>query len=68
MKVKELIEKLSELPENSLVIISGYEAGYEEIEEVLSVKLKLNVNTKWYYGRHEIVDEKETGEPAVLIK
>ena len=55
MKVKELIEKLQRYDSETMIVVNGYEGGYDEIEEVKEIKLKLNVNEAWYYGKHEIV-------------
>ena len=59
MKVKELIEKLQRYDSEQMVVINGYEGGDDEIKEVKEIKLKLNVNKAWYYGKHEIVDDNE---------
>lgn len=53
MKVKELIKMLSEQDQESMVVISGYEGGVNELENVNSVVVELNVNNSWYYGKHE---------------
>lgn len=53
MKVKRLIELLKELnPEND-VVISGYEDGVNDVSSVDLIHIERNVNTSWYYGRHE---------------
>ena len=59
MKVKELIEKLQKLDPEKMVVTSGYEGGYDEISETKEIRLKLNANTAWYYGKHEQDDEGE---------
>jgi hypothetical protein len=59
MKVKELIKQLQLHNPEQMVVVGGYEGGYDEIEEVKEIKLKLNVNEAWYYGKHEIVDHGE---------
>lgn len=59
MKVKELIEKLQKYDPEQSVVLYGYEGGYDYPEEVNEIKIKLNVNKAWYYGKHEIVDDGE---------
>ena len=59
MKVKELIEKLQRYNPEQMVVISGYEGGYDAVDEINEMKIKLNVNKAWYYGKHEIVDDGE---------
>ena len=57
MKVKELIKQLQELDQESTVIISGYEGGYNEVSSADPKQIALDVNTSWYYGCHEIVED-----------
>lgn len=51
--VGALIELLQNRPPDQRVIIRGYEGGYNDIEGVSELPLRLNVNTAWYYGKHE---------------
>jgi hypothetical protein len=55
MTVQELIDKLSELPRDQIVVRVGYEGGVAEVTELTPKKIKLHVNPEWYYGPHEIV-------------
>ena len=54
MNVKQLIEKLSAYDPKTMVIVSGYEGGVNEAEYAGDVKIKLDVYTEWYYGKHEL--------------
>jgi hypothetical protein len=56
MLVEELIRELQKLDPKLQVITSGYEGGVDDIAGVSLTKIALNVNTEWYYGKHEIVD------------
>ena len=56
MNVKQLIERLSAYDPETMVIVSGYEGGVNEAKYVGDVKIKLNVYTEWYYGKHEVTD------------
>ena len=55
MTVQELIDKLSALPRDQIVVRAGYEGGVAEATDISSHKIKLHVNPEWYYGPHEIV-------------
>ena len=55
MKVKELIEALKQHDPELMVTRSGYEGGVEEITSAEVGPIALNVNTAWYYGKHEQV-------------
>jgi hypothetical protein len=67
MTVKELIEKLKEFDENMRVVVAGYEGGVDDANSASAVKIKLNQNTVWYYGKHEAVDDEDFDETAVQI-
>lgn len=56
MLVEELIAKLQEFDPKLQVITPGYEGGVDDIGCVILQKIALNVNTEWYYGKHENVD------------
>ncbi len=70
MTVAELIEKLQTLyPGNARVILHGYEGGYEDISDVVSKPIMLNVNEAWYYGDHDDPkDKQQPDEIAFLIR
>lgn len=56
MKVKELIEELSKVDPEAMVIVRGYEDGYDEVDHVGDSKpIALNVHKEWYYGKHDDV-------------
>jgi len=57
MLVEELIAQLQQYDPKLLVITSGYEGGLKEITGTGLNKIALNVNTEWYYGEHESVDD-----------
>lgn len=67
MKVKELIQRLAQFDPEALVIVNGYEGGLCEIAGCRQLKIKLNVNTAWYYGPHEETDDLEEGVDAVQL-
>ncbi len=57
MKVKELIEKLSQLDPELMVVIRGYEGGVDEVSNYGLCNIWLNANDEWYYGKHEVLDK-----------
>jgi len=70
MKVKELIELLSQMDPELMVVRSGYEGGVNEIKKIKIYDIELNVNTEWYYGKHEVLLEgdKPTNKDSTIVK
>lgn len=64
MTVRELIEKLHEFDPEAMVVKSGYEGGLNEITDVFTRGIRLNVNDEWYYGDHSACED---GEDADVI-
>jgi len=62
MKVKELIETLSQMDSELMVVVAGYEGGVDEMDKYELCDVELNVNTEWYYGKHEALSDKDTLE------
>jgi hypothetical protein len=64
MTVFELIERLKELDQEAMVVVRGYEGGVNEVTYVDESELALDVNTAWYYGKHELISHgyKDMGE------
>ena len=57
MKVKDIIQKLQKMNPEDMAVVNGYEGGVNEISSVEPIKLKLNINSEWYYGKHEIEED-----------
>jgi hypothetical protein len=53
MTITELITELQKHDPTSQVVVNGYEGGFDDITNVTTLPLKLNVNHEWYYGAHE---------------
>jgi len=64
MTVFELIEKLKKLPPDTRIVVAGYESGFNDIQALKSVLIKLDQKDEWYYGAHE---ESEIGINAIAI-
>ena len=66
MTVRELIESLSKIEDKEIrVMTRGYEGGVNDMvigngidnNTPAIVHVALDVNTEWYYGKHERVDD-----------
>ena len=69
MTVKELIERLKELPQDTFVTVRGYEGGVDIVENVSTAeKLILNVHNAWYYGKHEYFNNGDDAEGKNIVE
>lgn len=59
MTVEQLIEELKKHGPNKIVVVAGYEGGHDEVDSVSEIRLILNANTEWWYGKHEQDDAGE---------
>ena len=57
MTIKELIEKLQSLDQEMSVFVNGYEGGCDDLTEVEDIEVVRDVNTEWYYGSHEKIND-----------
>ena len=66
MTVRQLIQSLSKIQDQDIrVMVRGYEGGVNDMVIVNGIEdntpaiqyVALDVNTEWYYGRHERVDD-----------
>jgi len=64
MKISELIAELQRHDPEKMVVMPGYEGGFNEVKAVKTVQLKLNVNTRWFLGKHE---ENANGDTAAIL-
>jgi hypothetical protein len=55
MKIKDLISELQKLDPEMQVVKSGYEGGVDFVSRLLCYEIALDVNTEWWYGKHELV-------------
>jgi hypothetical protein len=55
MKIKDLISELQKLDPEMQVVKSGYEGGVDFVSRLLCYEVALDVNTEWWYGKHELV-------------
>ena len=52
MTVSQLIQQLQTLPQDALVIIEGYEDGYDTIKNVSLIPVAENPKQEWYLGKY----------------
>jgi hypothetical protein len=55
MKIKDLIAELQKHDPEMQVVRSGYEGGVEFVSRVLCYEVAIDVNTDWWYGKHELI-------------
>jgi hypothetical protein len=68
MKVKWLIEELQKCDPDMMVVVSGYEGGVDELSKIKRIDVALNVNTDWYYGKHEEIITVNDAENKDVVK
>jgi hypothetical protein len=55
MTKKELIDLLSKIDgDDTRIFIRGYEGGLDDVSNIEIEKISLDINTEWYYGKHEL--------------
>lgn len=52
MNVRDLIEALLRCDPDARVVVAGYENGFNDISQVQSCEIRLNVYQEWFYGSH----------------
>jgi hypothetical protein len=70
MTVQELIDQLSQLDPNQLVLVDGYEGGFTDIKSITDEKIVLKYYDDWWEGPHEALErtsEKEADINAYII-
>ncbi len=66
MTAKELINLLQEQPPEIKVVVRGYEDGYNDIQQLKTLKLRKDINAKWYYGEY-FQDDSEHSIDAIEL-
>jgi hypothetical protein len=65
MTIRDLIGKLQTFDPNLPVMVDGYEGGVDTPGDIYQAPIILNVNDKWYYGKHEILTKPFSYDDAV---
>lgn len=66
MTVSQLIQQLQQYPPEMKVVAEGYEEGYDDIVNVMQIKIKPAEDPRWYVGAFDISPD-GTGETVVFI-
>jgi len=56
MNVDQLIKRLQMYPPDLRVVVRGYEGGYNDVDQFETMKIVIDFNEEWYYGKHEDVE------------
>ena len=67
MTIKELIQELQKYPEDTRVLVKGYESGFDDVNRIREGIFLYKVNSKWYYGDHEEVKEHSTNTFSGIV-
>ncbi|MFA6144560.1 MAG: hypothetical protein WCW84_00905 [Sulfurimonas sp.] len=59
LTVSELIEKLLKLPQDALMVVDGYEGGFDGVVDVSMIGVNYDESKEWYYGPYEQSEQKE---------
>jgi hypothetical protein len=59
MKIKELIEQLKKYDPEMLVVVNGYEGGWDDINIIKEEILIEEENNPWYEGKYSYFEKKE---------
>jgi hypothetical protein len=58
MKVIDLVQRLQEFDPEMVVVLRGYEGGYNTVSDIIDPQTFVEgVNRAWYYGPHELDDQ-----------
>lgn len=65
MTVKELLDELKFMDKDAIVVLPGYEDGYNAVRAVHRTFMIDYPDPKWYYGAFE---EADAGMPVVILR
>jgi hypothetical protein len=68
MTAKELIAALQRMPEDTMVVIPGYESGYDELSYISGCAVPITANHEkgWYAGKW-VLAKRGTKKYAILL-
>jgi len=52
MTVKELINSLTVMPQDALVVTEGYEDGYDTVKKISIIPVEENPQKEWWNGKY----------------
>ena len=65
MRVKELMDELKFMDKDAIVVLPGYEDGYNAVRAAIPTFMVNYPDPKWYYGAFE---EADAGMSAVILR
>jgi len=65
MTVQELMDALKFMDKDAVVVVSGYEDGYNAVRVAIPTYMTNYPDPKWYYGEFE---EAEAGLNSVILR
>lgn len=73
MTIAELIKELEKYPQDTRVVVRGYEGGVNDVDTIEETEIYLNYRTVRWCGKHEEVEYAYNSKdyekvPAVYLK
>jgi hypothetical protein len=69
MTKKELIEKLTGYPDDTLVVVNGYEGGFDDINGIELLEVIDTTECCDWWGRYDLdCDNKPNAIPALVLR
>lgn len=68
MTVKELINRLQQVSNQEMkVVVSGYESGFDDIQEPKFIIAYKKIDNKWWDGKYEQTESSGQGGTVMLL-
>ena len=67
MTISELINELKLYPENTPVLVDGYENGYEHVISVNAISVIQNKKAAWYNGEFDRAEHEHKDNVKAVI-
>jgi hypothetical protein len=67
MRVKDLIEKLQQQNPEAVVVVRGYEGGFNQVGDIQAINIEADKEYRWgsCYGEYKFAEI--DGEQAIMI-
>ncbi len=59
MKVCELIEQLKKLDQGTMILVEGYEQGFDNLREIFKTKVFPSLTSRYYNGYYNDISDAE---------
>jgi len=67
MTKKELVELLSQYDDDMLILIPGYESGYDDIGHTELANTFMVLDADWYDGEYQIAMDNSLPDNSILL-